>query len=54
MTNLQHETIIAALADKIKEQDTQLFLKDFEIERLRRKLAEAEGMETPQGEKLKE
>lgn len=47
MTNEQYETVIAALADKIKEQGTELYLKNFEIERLRCKLAEAEGMENP-------
>lgn len=54
MTKEQYETVIAALADKVKEQGTELYLKDFEIERLRRKLAEAEGMEAPRGKKLKE
>lgn len=51
MTKEQYETVIAALVDKLKEQGTTIRLKDYEIERLRRKLAEAEGMEAPQGEK---
>lgn len=51
MKKEQYEILLAALADKIEEQGRDLFLKDCEIERLRRKLAEAEGMETPLAEK---
>ncbi len=51
MTNEQYEILLAALADKIKAQENTIYLKDYEIERLKRKFAEAEGMEIPHGEK---
>lgn len=47
MKKEQYEILLAALADKLKEQQTTISLQGYEIERLRRKLAEAEGMETP-------
>lgn len=51
MTNEQYEILLVALTDKVKAQETTICLKDYEIERLRRKLAEAEGMETPKPQK---
>jgi hypothetical protein len=50
MKKEQYETLLAVLADKVKEQGVMLSLKDYEIERLTRKLAEAEGMETAQSQ----
>lgn len=53
MTSEQFELICTALADKVqallKEKEamkTDIYLKDYEISELKRKLAEAEGMET--------
>lgn len=48
MKKEQYETLLAVLADKVKEQGVMIELKDYEIERLTRKLAEAEGMKTAQ------
>ena len=47
MKKEQYEILLAALADKLKEQQTTINLQGYEIERLTKKLAEAEGMETP-------
>jgi hypothetical protein len=38
----QYETILTALADKIKEQEETIFLRDCKIESLKMRLAEAE------------
>ena len=48
MKKEQYETLLSVLADKVKEQGVMIALKDYEIERLQKKLAEAEGMETAQ------
>ena len=52
MTSEQYEILLAALADKVKAQENTICLKDYEIERLKRKLAEAEGMETPKKDEV--
>lgn len=51
MNKEQYETIIAVLAEKVKKQGETITLQNYEIDRLRRSLAEAEGMETPQKKK---
>ena len=38
----QYETILAALADKIKEQETTIFVQNCKIESLEKRIAEAE------------
>lgn len=45
----QYETILAALADKIKEQETTIFVQNRKIESLEKRIAEAEneGKATP-------
>lgn len=45
----QYEIILAALADKIKEQETAILLKDYKIANLEKALEEAEkeGKEAP-------
>lgn len=45
----QYETILSALADKIKEQETTIFAQNFKIESLEKRIAEAEneGKDTP-------
>lgn len=53
MRKEQYETVIAVLAEKVKSLETDICIKDYEIERLRRLLAEAEGMEAPQEKKSK-
>ena len=49
MTEKQYETILAALADKIKEKEETIFLKNCKIESLEKRIAEAEneGKDTP-------
>lgn len=42
MNEKQYEIILAALADKIKEQDTTIFVQKCRIESLENALAEAE------------
>lgn len=51
MKKEQYEILLAVLTDKVKEQETTINLQGYEIERLKRKLAEAEGMEKPQPRK---
>ena len=46
MEQKHYETIIKLLTEKIEEQKITICIKDYEIEDLKRKLAEAEGMET--------
>ncbi len=53
MTKEHYEILLAVLTDKIKEQETTIKLKDYEIENLKRTLAEAEGMESPKPRKNK-
>lgn len=45
----QYETILSALADKIKEQETTIFVQKCKIESLEKRIAEAEnkGKDTP-------
>ena len=49
MTNAQYEILFAALADKIAALETTIYLKDYDIDELKKKLAEAEGKETKAG-----
>jgi hypothetical protein len=53
MTKEHYETLLTVLTEKVKAQETELYLKDYEIGNLKRKLAEAEGMESPQPRKHK-
>lgn len=41
MNGEQYEAILKALADKLNEKDRQISLKDYKIEHLEKKLAEA-------------
>lgn len=43
MSGEQYEAILKALADKFIEKDREITAKGWEIERLKRKLAEAEN-----------
>lgn len=45
----QYETILAALADKIKEQESTIFVQNCRIENLEKALAEAEYHLNPAG-----
>lgn len=45
MTNEQYEKILEVLTDKIKEQETVIFLKDYKISELESALAKATGKE---------
>lgn len=38
----QMETLLAALAEKIESQEITILVKDYEIEKLKKQLAEAE------------
>ena len=51
----QYETILAALADKIKEQETTIFVQNCKIESLEKALAEAEkaGKATPEKNEIR-
>lgn len=51
MKKEQYEILLGALADRLKAQQETITLQGYEIERLTRKLAEAEGMENPQPQK---
>ena len=42
MNEAQHEIILAALADKIKEQETTIALQKWQIEKLENALKDAE------------
>lgn len=42
MESKQFEIVLGALADKIRDQETTIILKDYEIKGLKEKLAEAE------------
>lgn len=50
MTEKQYETILSALADKIKEQEKTISVQKWQIERLEKTIAEAEkeGKSTPE------
>ena len=50
----QYETILAALADKIKEQETTIAVQNWQIENLKNSLAEAENHLNPSGKKRPE
>jgi hypothetical protein len=43
LNETQYETILTALADKIKEQETTIFVQSCRIEALEKTLAEAEA-----------
>lgn len=53
MKKEHYEILLTVLTDKVKEQETTIHLKDYEIENLKCKLAEAEGMESPKPRKNK-
>lgn len=50
----QYETILSALADKIKEQETTIAVQKWQIEKLEKALAEAEYHLNPVGKKRPE
>lgn len=50
----QYETILAALADKIKEQETTILLQNYKIDNLEKALAEAEYHLNPAGKERPE
>lgn len=54
ITETQYETILSALADKIKEQETTIFVQKCKIESLEKRIAEAEneGKQTPTTHKI--
>lgn len=54
MTEKQYETILAALADKIKEQEGTIALQKWQIEKLEKSLVEAEYHLNPAGKKRPE
>lgn len=49
-----YETVIDLLADKIKEQETDIYLLKYQVEELKRQLAEAERHLNPPPETAKE
>ena len=53
MNGEQYEAILKALADKLNEKDREIALKDYKIDSLKKKLAEAEYHLNPHGEKPK-
>lgn len=53
MNGEQYEAIMRALADKLNEKDREIQLQKWQIEDLKRKLAEAEYHLNPNGEKPK-
>lgn len=54
MTEKQFETILAALADKIKEQETKISVQEWQISKLKTALAEAEYHLNPAGKERPE
>ena len=54
MNEKQYETILAALADKIKEQETTIAVQKWQIEKLEKALDEAEYHLSPTGKKRPE
>ena len=53
MNGEQYEAILKALADKLIEKDRKIALQNYEIDDLKKKLAEAECHLNPHGEKPK-
>lgn len=53
MTEKQFETVLAALADKIKAHEETIALQKWQIETLEKKLSEAECHFDPLGKKPK-
>ena len=51
MTEQQYETILSALADKIKTQEETITLQKWQIEALEKRISEAEN--PPRGEQPK-
>lgn len=49
--NEQYDIILNTLAEKIKDQQTTIFLQRYQIEDLEKRLAEAERRPNPNGEK---
>lgn len=49
MTEQQYETILSALADKIKEQETKISVQDWQISELKKALEKAEYHLNPAG-----
>lgn len=49
MTEKQYETILAALADKIKEQEEKISVQEWQISKLKTALEEAEYHLNPAG-----
>lgn len=49
MTEKQYETILAALADKIKEQERTISVQEYQISKLKKALEEAECHLNPAG-----
>lgn len=45
------ETVLEALAERIRDLKTDIFLKDIEIERLKERVAALEGEEAQNGNK---
>ena len=54
MNEKQYETILAALADKIKEQETTIAVQKWQIEKLEKALEESEYHLNPTGKKRPE
>lgn len=44
MTNETYETVISALSETIKAKESLLYLKDYEISELKKKLEDAEKL----------
>ena len=44
MTNETYETVISALSETIKAKDNLIFMKDYEISNLKKKLEDAEKL----------
>lgn len=49
-----YETVIDILAEKIKSQETDIYLLKYQVEELKKQLAEAEHHLNPPPEKAKE
>ena len=54
LNETQYETILAALADKIKEQETTIAVQKWQIEKFEKALEEAEYHLNPVGKKRPE
>lgn len=53
MSGEQYSAILSALADSLNEKDNKIMLQQWEIDDLKKKLAEAEYHLNPHGEKPK-